>query len=535
MSDRDVSEIRRIMSSQPFQAGYEAHASARIHQMTASKQALILYDSIGPYAYVGNLYARQLGALCTHFSLNCNLVPVEKYTPGTMNAYTATFYLGTTYANALPASFLADALAAKTPLVWMGYNLWEIAWNADGSNNSQFTAKFGFDFNYMDGVPYTTVTYKGVPLTANPDGAGLANLSIVKSSLAKILATATTPSGATTPYLVHSGNLWFTAENPLEDSGTNRSPDRAAVIEDSIHDVINDGMTTGQHRAIIRIDQVHAQTSPGALLDIANSMGGTPYAVCVVPHYKDPMGHYSGGAAEDQTISDAQALANAISVMVSKGAQVVMQGDTHQYGSQRNPNNGVSSDDMEFYRVRPGAPGDPEGQPTNGGFDFIGPTTEDSTSWVRSKIHDGISILTANQWTVSGWCTPMYMASLTDYQAFQSSFQYSLDRGNTFAADSSGNVYFAPLCTPWPILDDIGMIRMPENMGYFSTTNFGVWEVIPAAVVQAAKNTKTAIRDGWFGGYFHATYAVDFLDEIVGGLKSSGFTFVNPGYQWVGQ
>jgi hypothetical protein len=221
--------------------------------------------------------------------------------------------------------------------------------------------------------------------------------------------------------------------------------------------------------------------------------------------------------------------------MVSKGAQVVMEGDTHQYDNVPNPNNGVSTDDMEFYRVKPWPAGDPEGAPTSGGFEFLGPTTEDSKAWVQSKLQDGLKILIANRWTITGWCTPMYMASLTDYEAFQGKFQYSLCRGNTFTVDAEGNVYMAALCTPWPILDDIGMIRMPENVGYFSTANFGVWEAIPGAIVQVAKNTKNTIRDGWFGCYFHATYAVDLLEEIVSGVESNGFTFVNPGYQWLGK
>lgn len=536
MNEGDVSEIRRIMSSQPFQVGIESHASGPMRAMSVSgRSALILYDSAGGTGYIGNLYARQLSSLCSHFSMNCNIMPVENYTPGAMSYYTATFYFGTTKGNKLPPAFLADALAAPKPLVWMGYNLWEVAWTASGANNPTFSKKFGFEFNYMDGLPYSTVTYKGVALTANPDGVGLANLSITNTAVAKTVATATVTRGTTTPYLIHSGNLWFTAENPLENAGANRNPDRAAVIEDSIHDVINDGMVTGQHRAIIRIDQVHPQTQASSLIDIANYMGSTPYAVCVVPHYKDPLGHYTGGSAEDKTISDYPALSHAISTMVSKGAQVVMEGDTHQYDKERNPNNGVSTDDLEFYRVRPLVAGDVEGQPTYGNFEFVGPATEDSTAWVQSKIRDGINIMVANQWTVTGWCTPMYMASPTDYKVFQSSFQYSLCRGNTFTTDPNGNVYFAPLSTPWPILDDIGMIRMPENVGYFSTTNFGVWEAIPNMIVQVAKSTKNAIRDGWVGCYFHSTYSVDLLADIVDGMKSNGFTFVNPGYQWVGQ
>jgi uncharacterized protein YdaL len=527
MAERDLNEIRRIMHSQPYRV------PKRIGHIRPStpptKTALILYDSGGGYGYIGNLYARQLDTLCTHFNMASMLMPVEQYSTGMMSGYTATFYFGTTYQNALPPGFLADAMTTATPLVWMGYNLWQIAWNSGGGYNPAFSATYGFQFNYMDGDSYQTVNNKGVALAADPGGLGLANVTIQDSSIANIVATATDASGNSTPYLIHAGNLWFTAENPLEYAAYNRDPDRSAVIEDSIHDVIGDGITSGNHRAVLRIDQVQAETDSSSLKDIANYMGSVnaPYAVCVIPHYRDPRGYYTGGSTQDVSITAVPDLVDALNHMVSKGGQLVMQGDTHQYDDQSNPTDGVSADDMEFYQVSK--------NPASGALNYLGPADEDTPDRVHSKVEDGLSIMESAGWTPTGWATPHYMASLTDYEEFAQDFQYSLCRGNTFTSDANGNVYFAQLCTPWPIVDDLGMTRMPENIGYFSTSKYGIWDAKPWEILNIASLTQTAIRDSWIGCWFHPTMAIDLLKDLVGGLQQSGFTLVNPGPQWVGQ
>src|SRR5262245_27472646 len=84
-----------------------AHAPAQ-----NGTNALILYDSAGPYGWIGGLHAKMLANLLGHFQFSYQIAPVENYHAGDLNAYRAVFYLGTVFANPLPSAFRADVLNA---------------------------------------------------------------------------------------------------------------------------------------------------------------------------------------------------------------------------------------------------------------------------------------------------------------------------------------------------------------------------------------------------------------------------------------
>src|SRR5262245_51355160 len=71
---------------------------------------LIFHDSAGPYGWIGRLHARMLANLLGHFDLSYRILPVESYRPGTLAQGGATFYLGNTFDNPLPAAFIEDVL-----------------------------------------------------------------------------------------------------------------------------------------------------------------------------------------------------------------------------------------------------------------------------------------------------------------------------------------------------------------------------------------------------------------------------------------
>lgn len=68
----------------------------------ASGSALILYDSTGPWAWLGEIYAKQLANILGHFQLAHEIAPVEGYTSGAIDSHLATFYIGSIYDNSLP-------------------------------------------------------------------------------------------------------------------------------------------------------------------------------------------------------------------------------------------------------------------------------------------------------------------------------------------------------------------------------------------------------------------------------------------------
>src|SRR5438552_7022985 len=87
-------------------------------QAATANPVLILYDSTNTqYGKLGFIYAIMLSNLLGHFQMKADLVPVETYTSGQINAHQATFYLGALYDNPLPVNFLSDAAQTTKPMV----------------------------------------------------------------------------------------------------------------------------------------------------------------------------------------------------------------------------------------------------------------------------------------------------------------------------------------------------------------------------------------------------------------------------------
>ena len=72
---------------------------------TVQPKVLVLYDAPAgtEFEKLGMGYAIMLRNLLGHFDAQVDLVPVQTYTAGKVNAYDATFYLGASYELTLPA------------------------------------------------------------------------------------------------------------------------------------------------------------------------------------------------------------------------------------------------------------------------------------------------------------------------------------------------------------------------------------------------------------------------------------------------
>lgn len=493
----------------------------QVRAFVSQPSALVLYDSALPYGFIGNLYARQLAALLRTTGRSVDIAPVEGYTAGKMNTYAQTFYLGILYDNPLPAAFKADVLASTKPICWSGYNLWQIAWTPDWTaDNTAFTTKFGIRFVKMDSRAFKTVVYKGKELVADVGGDALANVKVLNATKATVLAEAATKANARIPYMVKANNLYVVADNPLANGSTWTSVPRTFAFEDVIHDIVSDGAVT-DHPAVLRIEDVHAESDPVLLQQIADYLYSVnvPYVVCVIPHYRDPLGYWNYGTAVDETISQKPALVAVLQYMSTHGGEIIMHGDTHQYDDVNNPGSGVSGDDYEFFRV---VHDDASGTEIN-----YGPTFEDSPAWVNGRLDEGFAILGQAGFNPTGWNTPHYLASPVDYQAFQQRFSYSFCRGKNFSIDSAGYLYMLEQEPSVPIVDDFGMYRFPETLGYVSTPDLGVLKAEPKNMVNRSKKVLVD-RKAWAGCFFHWFLPVSMLQELVTGVKANGYHFVAP-------
>jgi uncharacterized protein YdaL len=486
---------------------------------TTRLPVLVLYDSVGYAGFVSNLYARMLSNVLSNSKSTVYVMPVEQYTAGTMNTFGQTFYMGGVYDNPLPDAFKADALATTKPLCWMGYNLWQIAWTPDWTaSNPAFTSKFGFTFSYIDGTPMPYVTYKNETLDNDPLSNGMGRISILDAVKAKAIATAKTADGTNSmPYIVKGANLYYVADNPLQDSSAWMRADRSLAFEDLINDIIGYAAPTTKS-ALLRIEDVHPESDPTMLRNIADVLAAeaVPYVICVIPRFEDPYGAWNDGVPLSTAMKDSPAVVSALKYMTSKGGQIIMHGYTHQYGALLNPWNGTSGDDYEFYRVEFDA---------NGNAVPTGPVPADSATWVRDRITAGFNALSAAKLgTPKGWNTPHYLASPTDYQEFKGRFTYSMCRGKVFGIDPQGRLAWVEQEAPYPINDDIGARRLPETLGYVSTPELGVTGALPADLVAQAHKLKV-VRNAYASAFFHWFLPPSMLQELVRGIKSEGYTF----------
>ena len=489
---------------------------------SSNPTALVLYDANGTYGWIGSLYAYQIGCLLTHYGVTVTRKGIESYKAGDLASYTCALYIGTTYYNSIPSSFKKDFATNTNNFCWLGYNLWSVAWSTDQQSwNSKFTNKYGFQFAYLDGNTYPYVNYNNSTLTCsraqyNP---GQGDTVILDPTMASVVATSTDGTNVA-PYITHSGNLWFVGDNPLEYVSYNRGDDRMLAFADVLSDVTNSVDATDM-RAVLRIEDVSAACDSASLRGIADLLYAEqiPYVVCVIPDYMDPLGVFNSGVPLEIQMQNSPQFVSDLQYMQSKGAQLIMHGVSHQYSNVPNPVNGVSAADVEFFRVTTDANGNPVD---------VGPIPEDSTSWVTNRLASGFSMFSkAGLAAPTGWNSPHYYATPTDYKVFAKKFGYSLDRVLTYAKDQDGNLQYLIQYAPYVIHDEYGNNRIPETLGYYDPNGTNGSINLPSDMVYFA-NQIQCVRGGWAGCYYHWFLGTTALQQLVEGLKSAGYTFVDP-------
>jgi uncharacterized protein YdaL len=488
-------------------------------QSQPTNSALIVYDSSGQYGWLGGLYARMLANLLGHFDLPYQITPVENYPAGQMDKVRTTFYFGSVYDNALPTAFKTEALTTTNTLCWFKYNVWQIA----GTN---FDARFGFQFNFLDWSGYSNITYKAETFLKNQLDPELGYITVLDTNLASVVATAAKTDDTSIPYATRAGNLWYFADIPFDYIS---EEDRYLVFADLLHDILKSNHATS-HSAIIRIEDVApTMYSPATLRETADVLRGlnVPFAIALVPVYRDPFGYYSGIPLEEHRLSDAAdtnsvEFVSAIRYMLTNRAQLLLHGYTHQYDSVANPYDGVTGDDFEFWRETFQTNiSDPFA--TNAVVEIYAPVPEDSASWVLGRINAAKAELAAVGMKEVGWEFPHYAASEIDSRVVATNFPLTMQRSLYF--DDAGHI--AGQFFPYPIKRDIyGQRIMPENIGNFEPLPFGAYPARSVADLLRAAKKNLVVRDGWAAGYFHPFFELTNLQAMVEGIKALGYTYV---------
>jgi uncharacterized protein YdaL len=485
-----------------------------------SSTALVLYDSNTTYGWIGGMYAYQIGNLLSHFGMTVTRQGVETYKTGQLANYNCAFYVGTIYGNKLPAAFKTDVVADTNPFCWTGYNLWEIAWNAQQTGwNNGFATNYGFEFAYLDGTGYPSVVYNGTTLTKQQLDPVQGDTTIINPQIATVLATST--NGTTSvPYITRGANFWYVADNPMEYVPTDRGDDRYLAFCDILNDITGVPMP---HRAqaALRIEDVSAICPSATLRSLADTLYAlnVPYVVCCIPDYMDPLGVYNNGTPLEIQMQNSSQFVSDLEYMQAEGAQIIMHGVTHQYSNVPNPVNGVSADDVEFFVVQ---------YNSNGVEQAIGPVPTDSSSWVTNRLQGGFAMMSASGFSrVVGWNTPHYFATPVDYKVFAKQFDFCMDRVLTYATDNASNLHYLIQPSPYVFTDEYGNVRVPETLGYCDPNGTSGIVNLPANMVGYA-NAVSCVRGGWAGMYYHWFLGTTMLQQLVQGVQAAGFTFEMP-------
>jgi uncharacterized protein YdaL len=486
--------------------------------LATQSSTLVLYDTTGPWGWLGEIYATMAGNLASHFGAWVAM-PVVSYTAGTLQQYSACIYIGSTYGEPLPAAFLTDVYAATTNVIWIYDNIWQLT-----ASQPQFAARYGFMPSVFDASPVATVTYKSQSLKRySANAAGIMSYSTIGAP-ATVLAECVRADSTMFPWAVRSGNLTYIGENPFAYMSEG---DRYLILCDLLFDALAPTTAT-QHRALVRLEDIHPLSDPTALLQTAEWLfsNGIPFSFHITARYLDPNGYYNDGVPQDVPLSTQPLMIAAIRTMQQLGGVMIHHGYTHQYSNIANPYTGVTGDDCEFYRITSNS--------SNGVLTFVGPLPGDTdSSWAQGRFNSYAAELAASGFTMPGISTfPAYAASVPDYQA----------EARTFAARAERTLYFPGVLTnqtidytrpagqyvPYSVQDVYGSKVLPDTLGGIDPdVYFNIPPRLPADIIADAQRT-LVIRDGVASFFYNPEDPLSYLQQTVQGLLALGYQFVSP-------
>jgi uncharacterized protein YdaL len=236
-----------LVSPTPSTTTSATPPQARTWGAPGPSTTLVVYDSTNTWGHLGSLYATAAGNMASRFG-KVTAEPVIYYVPGQVNNYTATIYIGSTYDEPIPTAFLNDVLSTTRPVIWAGWNVWQLSGIRASKVNTAFRLRYGWDpsTSYIDTADDpTSVSYKGQTFTRDAaSGANLVAPHITTATAVAVLALANCKSstgaaancasiaqnqGTSFPWAIRSSNLTYVSEQPFSYTS---STDRSLVFSD---------------------------------------------------------------------------------------------------------------------------------------------------------------------------------------------------------------------------------------------------------------------------------------------------------------
>lgn len=521
----------------------------------------IYYDgSDDPSDVEGRKYSVALQNLLGHFpEFRPIAAPVSSYGAGEIDECHATFYIGSEYNARIPDSFLDDFENTDRPVLWMGYSIWKF-------EKERLDAMFGYTYSHLTdldrkhrdskGRPtfFRNFRYKGETFhkyakldSESGDFDGPAEMVALqrRSGHARVLAEAThNYSGETLPYALRMENRFYLADIPFTYI---HEADRYLILADLLFDVLGAEPRYPEKRpAVFRIEDLSSLTPRKQSEDLAALLQdeNVPFHIALIPVFADPFEHYGlklGG--KTLPLGSDPGFVQSLRTLQRRGGIFIWHGVTHQHGKMKNPQNGVSGDDYEFWDMVKDAP-----------------LSGDSVDFVLDRLDYGWSVLRDAGIHPRIWEVPHYQASVLDYLIFGRVFAWTIGRVayspfearhlpaqnpqalwyETTGVDGTDTrrQAFRPMSVrtfetdggqffPYEIYRDVfGQRVIPENLGYLDESRD-----IENWLEDARRNR--VIRDSWASLFFHpylfgerGMEKEDFR-RVIRTLRSYGYEFVN--------
>ena len=479
------------------------------------KRTLVLYDYAGKWRWVGELDATMTLNLVGHFGPG-HAEPVSQYRRGDIDRYAATIYVGSTFGDRLPPAFLDDVLRTQRPVIWVANNVGELEQRA-----GDFAGKYGWRSSVLDHSAVAQVRYKGRSLTRwTRQSSGIMRYSSLDPSRVRVLARAVRGNGSTFPWAVRSRNLTYVGEVPFRYMS---ETDRVLIFADLLFDALAPGRHE-RHRALVRLEDINPLSDPADLKAAADYLHakGIPFGFGVSPYYRDPQGH--DDSPHELLLRNAPKLVAALKYLERKGGVLVDHGYTHQWDGASNPYDGVTGDDVEFYRVT---------ETRSGDVHDVGPLPgDDSPAWAAHRM-----VAAEREFAAAGLARPTifefphYAASDHAYRAATRYFGVRWERSDYFSGLLQPPVRYLHLegqFFPYVVHDVYGSKVIPENLGSIAPATWHTYkERLPADIIGAAK-ANLVVRDGFASFYFHPYLPLRYLKRTIEGIEAAGYRFVSP-------
>ena len=539
-------EVRDL---QPRAPGLPSTARTFSTPEAGPASTLVLFDTTGPYAHLGEYYALGMGMLASH-SGTVTTLPVTDYTAGLAGRFTAVIYSGSTYDEPLPRDFVNDVLTGDVPVLWSGFNIWQLA--ATEADRTAFTSRYGWDAatSYIDSADtVAAVSYNGQTLDRSrlhtggivaPRIIDPGAVTVVGSAHCSDAAGAATDchtiaqtTGSSFPWAVSSGNLTYIGEVPLSYLG---ETDRYIAAADIVLDILQPDASPVR-QAAVRIEDI----SPGLDADLLAPMvdylagAGVPFQLAVVPTYLDPKGDQNNGVPQSLTLADNPELVAVLKDAVARGGTIVQHGTTHQFGELDNPYNGVSTDDFEFIRSWCTEVNSTSAPPV--------PCRQDS--WVQiGGALPGLDEKEAADRVVDGWWyftevglprpqifeTPHYSATAEAYHGINSvmpvRYERELLHSGLLTGAPGGDFAYYGQFFPYAVNDPYGSHVLPENLGNYEPEAQNQHPPRLGADLLRAAQCNLVNTHATASFFFHPYYDVNVLRQVVEGIRQQGYVFV---------